>query len=221
MRNYRLFLVYYTLAALLAVFFWSIFWGPKPQSLILPVLLTPVAIYFWLVFSGRPAEDIDSQEHSKFPLIVIATLFISSVSMFAYAASPTANSMLDTLSTQIQSLHNDIASLNKLPSNPDASTAAELKKIKSDIASLKSNQTYSNNDNLLGVETSSGVVTINDPKNKTVNVYQDKSLTATVSAKIEFGKTYPFIDKGLDWYLILASGKQGFVQSSLLKEVND
>ncbi|MBI4099385.1 hypothetical protein HY440_00080 [Candidatus Microgenomates bacterium] len=222
MKRYQLFLAYYTLAISAAIFAWSIFWGPKPQSFILAAIFIPVAIYFGLVFSGHSTQDFDQQEQNKIPLVILATLFISTISLLAYnLTNPTSADKLSALSSQIQSLRGDIASLNKPTADPNASTAAEIKKIKADLTNLKLAQSGSDLTSVLSADASSGIVTIKDSKNKTVNVYQDKSLSATISAKIEFGKTYPFIDKDPNWYLVLVSGKQGFVQSLLLKEVQN
>jgi uncharacterized protein YgiM (DUF1202 family) len=63
-----------------------------------------------------------------------------------------------------------------------------------------------------------GTITIKDPKNQTVNVYAEKSVSSKLIGKAEFGKNYTFLEKDQDWYLILLEEKEGFIRSQFVKE---
>lgn len=217
MRNYRLFLAYYTFFASLTIFAWSIFFGPKPQSLLLAILFVPIGLYFWLIFSHPP--QIETEEHTKIPLFILAALLISAVSLLASNTTrPDQKEALAKLSAQVDSLHQELAKINPPVAGPDASTAAQLRALKNDIINLKA---ASNGANLLGDETTqAGIITTKD-KSQSVNVYQEKNLSGKIIGKLEMGKTYPFIDKSADWYLVLLAGQQGYVASSLVKEANN
>ncbi|MBI4099375.1 hypothetical protein HY440_00030 [Candidatus Microgenomates bacterium] len=218
MAKYRLFLAYYTLAATVSLFAWAIIWGPKPQSLLWPLLAIPIAIYFALTFTGHLESAPESG--SKFPLLVLAALFVSLVGVLAYTASlPPKTDTSAALLSEIQSLRQEVAKLAPAPTGQDASTAAELRRIKSELGTLKSAPPSSPSSLLTDDNSQVGIVTIKDPKTQTVNVYQDKTLSGKVIAKMEQGKTYPFIDKNPSWYLILVSSQQGYVASSAVKEV--
>jgi len=63
-----------------------------------------------------------------------------------------------------------------------------------------------------------GSITIVD-KNTNCRCLFGKKLILKVVGIIEFGKTYTFIQKDADWYLLLLDGKEGFVNSQFVKEV--
>lgn len=246
MKRYQLFLAFYTLITSTSLFIWSLIFAPKPQGFFLTLLIIPTSLYFWLIVLGvyKPqladshSENQNGKESSKLPLIILMTLFISSFSLFVYSiiSSRSLSSesvFLPVVSKEISSLRQEIEKLNqndKLNQNTELSEkmAKELNAVKSELADLKSGQKGIEDTSILGEEASQGgTLTIKDKKNSTVNVYEEKSLSSKIIGKAEFGKTYIFIEKNQDWYLILLtdvqknqnSEKQGFISSQFVKEV--
>lgn len=219
MRNYKLFLAYYTLIACLLLFAWSVFFGPKPQAFLLTLLLAPIGIYFCMLFTHPSVGD--EAKDSRLPIAILATLFVSSLSIFVYAT--VSNRLTNpnppaSLLTEMQSLRQEVAKLN-LTQEQENKAAAELQKIKTELANLKStSQNTISIEDILGVASpSGGLVTIKDSKNRTVNVYQEKNTSSKVLTKMEFGQNYPFIDKSPDWYQVVVNNQTGFVSSQFVK----
>lgn len=225
MKGYRLFLAYYTFITSLALFIWSIFYAPKPQNFLLTALIVPTSLYFWLLIGGvskPPSSTSENQgKNINFPLIVLMTLFVSSFSIFVYstANNRSSNSELvpTSISKQIDSLKLELKNQNKVFHEE---TVVELSKLKNQLINLKSAQKVTENTEILGDITAlAGTVTIKDKIYPTVNVYSEKSTSSAVLGKAEFGKTYTFIEKNQDWYLILIGTKEGFINSKFVKEV--
>lgn len=220
MKKYQLFLSYYTLLVSLGLFVWSVFWGPKPQSLLLAFLFVPIGLYFWLILFNNYSVQA-SETNAKLPLIILLALFISVTSILAYDYfSP------NPLVSQMEALRAEVAKIGPLAAPPsgiaESSLAAQLRRLETELAGLKNKNASPAATGSLGDEAFTvGLVTIKDAKNKTADLYQDKSLKGAVVGKIDFGKSYPFIDKDPAWYLILFNGKQGYVASNLVKEYAD
>lgn len=228
MKRYQLFLAYYTLIATLALFIASIFFAPKPQGFLLTLFVIPISIYFWFLVSGAskhhpsdPSSQNQNRGGTKFPLIVLIILFISTFSIFAYSEITNRPQNLEsesaTYSQQISSLKLDLEKQNKEFSEI---IARELGRINSELINIKGVQKVNVDSTVMGDTTSQvGTVTISDKKYPTVDVYLEKSISSKVVAKAEFGKTYTFIEKDQDWYLILLGAKEGFIRSQFVKEV--
>lgn len=96
----------------------------------------------------------------------------------------------------------------------------ELKTVKNELANIKSKQKVTKEATVMGDTTLQvGTITIADKKYPTANVYQEKILSSSIVGKIEFGKTYTFIEKTPDWYLVLIGEKEGYVSNQFVKEV--
>lgn len=212
MKGYRLFLAYYTLLAVCGLFVWSLFFGPKPQGFLLVLLVLPIATYFAMIFTGHPEEP--STNH-RLPILTLAALFVALVAVLAYTAgNPKTPDNTAKLLSEIAAIRQEVA---KLSPTQDSSTAAQLRQIKAELANLKA----TNSASLLGYDLSPvGIVTIKDSKTLNVSVYQEKTLSGKTVGKLEQGKTYAFIDKSPDWYLVVVGQAQGYVKSSLVKELN-
>ncbi len=242
MKRYQLFLAYYTLITSTSLFIWSLIFASKPQGFFLTLLIIPISLYFWLIvlgiFKPQPAKSLFinqiGEEGSKWPLIILMTLFISSFSLLVYSIissrSPGSESvLLPAVSKEISSLRQEIEKLSPdKESSANAKLAEELKAVKSKLTDLQSGQKRIEEASFSAEEASpGGTLTIKDKKNSTVNVYERKSLTSKIIGKAEFGKTYIFIEKYPDWYLVLLadvqknqnSGGQGFISSQFVKEV--
>lgn len=232
MKRYQLFLAYYTLIATLALFIWSIFFAPKPQGFLLTLFVIPISLYFWLLVSGvsKPypsdpsSENQNRGEKTKLPLIVLIILFISVFSVFAYSeiSSRPLNSESESASAfkQISSLKLELEKQNKAFHEKHEEMVGELRELKDELINIKWVQKVNEDATVMGDATSLvGTVTIKGQENQTVNVYAEKSASSKVLGKAEFGKTYTFIEKDQDWYLILLGNKEGFISSQFVKEV--
>ena len=143
MKKYQLFLAYYTLIASLSLFFWSIFWGPKPQSFFLTLVIIPISLYFWLIMTGHhrgagdATEDQDQRLHVRLPLIILATLFISTLSIFVYSVAYSKS--LSTQSASILSISREVAALKQEleKNNQDKELKGQFDKITSEIAAIR------------------------------------------------------------------------------------
>lgn len=227
MKRYQLFLAYYTLIVTIVLFVWSIFYAPKPQGFFLSLLIVPIGIYFWLLVGGAPKPQSSNssfenhERNIKFPLIVLMTLFISSFSIFLYSiiSNPSRNSepAFAPLSKQVDSLRLELENQNKTFREE---IGKEFGGIKNQLINMKIAQDVTGDAGTLGDTTAlAGTVTINDKKYPTINVYTEKSTSSATIGKAEFGKTYTFIEKDQDWYLILLGAKEGFISSQFVKEV--
>ena len=231
MKRYQLLLAYYTLIITVVLFFWSIFFTPKPLSFLLTLLVAPTGIYFWLLVTGtskpQPSEaPIENQKHKgqpKFPFVVLMTLFISSFSIFIYSEITNRSSLNSQLAVttsvakQIGSLKLELGDQNKAFRDD---MVKELKTVKNELANIKSKQKVTKEATVMGDTTLQvGTITIADKKYPTANVYQEKILSSSIVGKIEFGKTYTFIEKTPDWYLVLIGEKEGYVSNQFVKEV--
>jgi len=229
MKGWRIFLAYYTLVVSLALFIWSLFFAQKPQGFLLTLLVVPINFYFWLLVAGFGRHSLDSsegqseQKYVKYPFLVLATVFISSFSIFFYSlinsrVSSSESASLSRISQQIDSLKKELADQNK---ELEAKIIEKTQDLQSSIAKIESAQKIAGDKNVLEATTALevGTVTIKDEKNKKINVYKDKSLSSEIIGKAEFGKMYTFIEKDQNWYLILFNDKQGYIQSELVKEV--
>jgi hypothetical protein len=229
MKGWRIFLAYYTLVVSLALFIWSLFFAQKPQGFLLTLLVVPIGFYFWLLVAGFGRHSLDSsesqseQKYARYPFLVLATVFISSFSIFFYSlinsrVSSSESASLSRISQQIDSLKKELADQNK---ELEAKIIEKTQDLQSSIAKIESAQKTAGDKNVLDATTALevGTVTIKDEKNKKINVYKDKSLSSEIIGKAEFGKMYTFIEKDQNWYLILFNDKQGYIQSELVKEV--
>jgi len=228
MKRYQLFLAYYTLIATLALFIWSIFFIQKPQGFLLTLFIIPISLYFWILVTGvsklRPSdpstENQNQGKRTKFPLIVLMTLFISSFSIFAYSEINSRSLNQESASApvvkQVSSLKLELENQNK---TFHEELIRELGKVKDQLINLKGVQKVTPDTGILGDATSVGTVTIKDKQYPIVNVYKEKNISSEVIGKAEFGKTYTFIEKDQTWYLILLGEKQGYIQSEFVKEV--
>jgi hypothetical protein len=223
MKQYRLFLAYYTFIATLASFIWSLFFAPRPQSFLLTLFLLPACIYFWLLLT-KPASNLPSENQGKnvkIPLIILMTLFISSFSIYAYSEvnNRSFNSEFTSLSTskQLDLLKLELENQNKIFR---AELIKEFGGLKNQLVNLKTSQKVVENTGSSEDTTSAvGTITITDKKYPTINVYTEKSSSSAVIGKAEFGKTYTFIEKNKDWYLILLGAKEGFISNQFVKEI--
>jgi hypothetical protein len=224
MKQYRLFLAYYTFIATVASFIWSLFFAPRPQSFLLTLFLLPASIYFWLLLTKPQSSNLPSENQGKsikIPLIVLMTLFISSFSIYAYSEmnNRSFNSEFTSLSTskQLDLLRLELENQNKTFREE---LTREFGGLKSQLINLKTSQKVIEDTETLGDTTSAvGTVTIIDKKYPTVNVYTEKSSSSAVIGKAEFGKTYTFIEKDSKWYLILLGAKEGFINNQFVKEI--
>lgn len=231
MRGWRFFLAYYTLITSLTLFIWSIFFAQKPQSFFLTLLVIPTSFYFWLLVTGvlkshspdSPSENQTHNQYVKYPLLVLTTLFISSFSIFIYSlinsrliASESAS--LLTASQQLNSLKQELENQNKALRQE---LVREIQEIKNQLINIKSTQESTGDKNVLKATTTLqvGTITIKDQKNPTVNAYKDKNLSSEVIGIAEFGKTYTFIEKDQNWYLVLLGEKEGYINGEFVKEV--
>lgn len=222
MKGYRLFLAYYTFIISLALFIWSTFYGPKPQSYLITALVSPVSIYFLLLITGiSKTPPLSENKGTKAPLIILLIFLISSISIFAYASisSRLAYSKLTSISSsnQISTLKLDLESQSK---KTYEDLTRKLEEIKSQLINIKGTQNVSTDMGTFNdVATLAGTVTIIDKKYPTINVYAEKSASSAAVGKAEFGKNYTFIQKDQNWYLILLETKEGFINSQFVKEI--
>ena len=231
MKRYQLFLAYYTLIATVVLFTWSIFFMPKPLSFLLTLLVAPTGIYFWLLITGtskplpsdQSSENQRQKENPMLPFVILMTLFISSFSIFVYSEIINRSSLnlqsavTTSVAKQISSLKLEIKDQNKAFLE---NMVKEFKTVKDELTNMKGTQKVSEEATVMGDTTLQvGTITIADKKYPTVNIYQEKILSSSIVGKIEFGKTYTFIEKTTDWYLILIGEKEGYVDSQFVKEV--
>ncbi|MDP2585493.1 MAG: hypothetical protein Q8P29_01280 [Candidatus Levybacteria bacterium] len=227
MGTWKIFLAYYTFIVSLVLFIWSIFYAQKPEGFFLTLLIIPINLYFLLLIAGvgksqssnSPSENQGTG--SKLPQVVLMTLFVSTFSIFVYSeiSSRSINSQSPaslSVSKQINSLALDLEKQNK-ESYEDL--IKELGKIKNQLINLKAAQKVSEDAGILGETTVLvGTITISDPKNQTITVYAEKSVSSKIVGKAEFGKNYTFLEKDQDWYLILLGVEEGFIRSQFVKE---
>lgn len=223
MKGYRLFLAYYTFIVSLVLFIWSIFYAPKPQGFLLTALIAPVSIYFWLLILGiskAPSPSENQSQGTKFFLIFLMSLLISSVSIFIYSGFGNRSSNRDSATAP---LLNEISSLKLQLENKNNSfnqkLIQELAAVKSQLENIKGTQKAIDDPMIEDVATLTGTVTIKDKVNQTINVYSEKSTSSATIGKAEFGKNYTFIEKTENWYLILLGAREGFISSQFVKEV--
>lgn len=239
-------MAYYTLITSVILFFWSIFMAPKPQGFILTLLILPIALFFLLPIIkisqdeevDHPSENKNRRQTPKLTLAILATLFISSFSLFvytsvnAYILSPEAVSPTMVFD-KINSVDKKIDDLNKTTQSY-YQMSDELETIRKEIAKAQLEKKTSNSQVLGDLTTQVGTVTITNKSNQTISVYEKKDISSKIIGKAEFGKNYTFLEKDKDWYLIILAdssngqsaettsigGQEGYVNSQFMKEVS-
>ena len=222
MRGFQIFLAYYTLIVSVSIFIWSLIFVPKPEGILLALLIFPVSLYFWLTLSGtfKPNSE-DQRKSAKLPIFILATLFISALGIFTY--STTTGRLA---SERIASLEKD---LDKASQNKESyeNVAKELKDTKKALALAKLEKKDLEKPAVLAESNPQvGTITIKDTAYAIVEVYEKKSFTSNVIGKAEYGKDYTFIEKDQNWYLIIlpdsqesGSVKDGYINSQFVREI--
>lgn len=226
MKKYQLFLAYYTLIATVILFIWSLFYATKPEGFLYTILTIPIAIHFWLVLSGKgKSKSTDETESKKqknpnIPFIILATLFISAFSIYAYAQIQEKGKASDSQTTssfsdKIDSLKTDLEEQNKI-FYEKLSKELELATDKLELEDTNDENTSISEDTTIKV----GSITIADKENSIVKVYLEKDTTSKVIGEIKYEETYTYITKDANWYLILLDDEEGYVSSQFVKEVS-
>lgn len=228
MRKQQLILAYYTFFVSLGLFFWALFFSAKPTGFLLTVLFIPTSLYFFLSFTGffkiRPqtiSADRPETNHAKIPLMILLTLFISSMSIFSYSLIIDHTEHTDSrsniqISKQVSELRKELRNQNTASRNQ---VLKELASVKDQLVSLKSSQKTKEASNVMGEKTANvGTITLKD-NNTPATMYEEKSLSSKTVGTLEFGRNYTYLEKDGEWYLIFGE-KEGYIQSQLVKEVS-
>jgi hypothetical protein len=91
MKGFRIFATYYSLITITVLLVGSLFFFPKPHSLIMAALLTPLAAFFWLKASG-PGETNPAKWSARFVTIVF---MLSVLGIFAFSLTRLVPNNLD------------------------------------------------------------------------------------------------------------------------------
>ncbi len=242
MRKFQLVLAYYTLLVSGGLFFWSIFLGPKPFGFLIALLMIPIGVYFWIIVLGKskikaveyPKEAKSEAQLARLSLVILFTILISTSSMFAFSfintkllapiteAPSSVSSRLSLIEQQVEGLSDEKEEstekiLDELEDLKKTSPTEDEDSTEEALSSIDKSK-------LLGVsEAKMNGVTIKSKDYSNVNVYKEKNSTSEIVGQAEFGKTYTFLDKSGEWYLILFTNKtdtmEGFINSQFVKEV--
>lgn len=234
MRKYQIFLSYYSLIVPNFLFAWSLFLSPDRRNFLLALLIVPISLYFWLVIAGffKPktppgssTEETNERWPIRVPLIILATLFVSSFSIFFYSTITNRQKSLESVTSlvpkEIENLGQEIEKANQQNKESYDQLTQKITRIENWLA-RESEQNGGKEPSVMNESGSQfGTLTIKDSTYQTVNVYQEKSTSSKVIGKAEFGKTYPFLEKDNAWYQILLEEELGFISSLFVKEVEN
>ncbi len=232
MKNYLSFLYYYTFIAIVCAFIWAFFWGPKPEGLLLIVLLIPISLYFSIKISRRGKIEQGVPLPSKAPflppllsVIILTVLFVSAFSIYSYLLIgnlAAKNSAIPSyqIAKEVAGLKEEVKKLNSSAKNSNDISSKEIEQIKQQIANAKA----SNQNLVLGenISTSSalvdsGFITVKD-KSVTVNMYEKESATSKITGTLKYGQDYLYSKKDGLWYFVMTiEGTQGWVNSQFIK----
>ncbi len=238
MRKFQLVLAYYTLFASGGLFFWSIFLAPKPLGFFIALIVIPVGIYFWIIILGKskikaveyPKEAKSEEALAKLSLVILTTLLISTASMFAFSFINTkllepANDIPSSVSSRLSLIEQEVEKQNQDRVESTDKILEEIGNLKKETLGVKDENLVTDSINKKAGVDSSGLsgVTIKSKDYEKVNVYKEDSSSSEVLGQAEFGKTYSFLEKKGDWYLILftngSSTTAGYINALFVKEV--
>lgn len=243
MRKFQLILSYYALFASMGLFIWSIFLGPKPLGFFITAIVIPIAIYFWIILLGLskikaveyPKEAKSQESLAKVTLIVLATIFISNMSILTFTlidsqllGNRNSSTPSSKVSSQISLMDQEIEKINEENLENYETILEELDDIKSEISGSNSKSgtdkdSKEKDDGVLGKSDSKvGAITLKSEESSGI-VYKEKNTNSNEVGDVEFGKKYTFLDKTDEWYLILFTNgtdtEEGFIKASSVKEV--
>lgn len=228
---YRKILFYYSLLLSSLLSFWVLFFQPKPQSFIALLIFLPIPLHFWFTIvhphraiqSDTQADVPFSQKNSlRIGAVILATLFISTLSIFIYslAYEKHLGSRRDDTKTQNNSRAgtDTKAILDKL-------SELELKNdnILRQVERIVGNQ--EEQPRTLGVADETNIEATPEsgfikPNSLEVNVNRARSAASDIVGVIVAGKVYPFTDKVNGWYEItLPDAKVGWVDGQFVEEI--
>jgi len=230
-----MFLAYYSLIVSSFLFAWSLFLSTDRRNFLLTLLIVPISLYFWLAIAGSfkpktssrsPTEETNEKWNIRLPLIILATLFISSFSIFFFSTITNRQKSPELATSTVLKKTEEFGQEIEKTNQQNKESYDKLTKKIAQIENWLTNQQPS-----VTNESSSqfGQLTIKDSKYPTVNIYKEKSTSSKVIGKAQFGKTYLFLEKDSAWYQIFLSTDQkkdsvevlGFINSQFVKEVEN
>ncbi len=210
MKKFQIILAYYTLIVSTALLIWAIFVSSRPESFLVALLFIPCGIYFWATAAGIIKADFSKDNMTKTVPFFLMALLASSLSALIYSGvisySNKSQKQVKTIQTEYSSdrvtqrLDNLTQEVEKLSTKPVQPVPAKA---------------------ILGQSDQKiNTITLKEkPETTPVNIYKEKSTSSEVVGTAEFGKPYIFLSKDDSWYLVYENNKEGYIESSMVKEV--
>lgn len=242
----RRLLFYYSVLISAVLLVWIIVYLPRPQSLVPLIVFLPIPIYFFLRITGlhktQPGEFHQTTKEAgvkkgldRLGFVVIATLTISSISIFIYSL------MYENYSPILKNISNTNI---QVPDNEDRfkeilDKLSKLEAVNSDIQikleELASEPERSSNSTRSSLGASSVELNLADSdiiaskssflritSDQKVNVYDDNSSSSKIVGQAEYNKIYIYTQKLEEWYQItLPDGKQGWIRKQFASEIEE